>query len=76
MLVDAEGKAAPRPVKVGAMAGSDWIVVDGLKGGEQIIVNGLQKARPGTPVKAVPAGAAPASAPGTPAASPAPAAGK
>ena len=62
MLVDAEGKAAPRPVKVGAMAGSDWIVVDGLKGGEQIIVNGLQKARPGTPVKAVPAGGAPAPA--------------
>ena len=62
MLVDAEGKAAPRPVKVGAMAGTDWIVVDGLKGGEQVIVNGLQKARPGTPVKAVPAGGAPAPA--------------
>lgn len=76
MLVDAEGKAAPRPVKVGAMAGTDWIVVDGLKGGEQVIVNGLQKARPGTPVKAVPAGAAPASTPAAPAASPAPAAGK
>lgn len=62
MIVDAEGKAAPRPVKVGAMAGSDWIVAEGLKGGEQVIVNGLQKARPGTPVKAVPAGGAPAPA--------------
>jgi len=71
MIVDAEGKAAPRPVKVGAMAGTDWIVEDGLKGGEQVIVNGLQKARPGTPVKAVPAGGAPA-----PASSPAAPAGK
>jgi membrane fusion protein (multidrug efflux system) len=36
------------------MAGVDFIIADGLKGGEQVIVNGLQKARPGTPVKAVP----------------------
>lgn len=65
MIVDTEGKAAPLPVKVGGMAGSDWIINDGLKGGEQVIVNGLQKARPGAPVKAVPlGGAAPAPAPG------------
>ncbi|KAB2936492.1 MAG: efflux RND transporter periplasmic adaptor subunit [Rhodocyclaceae bacterium] len=70
MIVDAEGKAVPRPVKVGAMAGTDWIVAEGLNGGEQVIVSGLQKARPGAPVKAVPAGAAP------PAAHPAAAAGK
>jgi membrane fusion protein (multidrug efflux system) len=54
MIVDSEGKVAPRPIKVGAMAGSDWIVSEGLKGGEQVIVNGLQKARPGSPVKPVP----------------------
>lgn len=54
MIVDAEGKAAPRPVKTGGMSGADWIVAEGLKGGEQVIVNGLQKARPGTPVKPVP----------------------
>jgi membrane fusion protein (multidrug efflux system) len=36
------------------MAGGDFIIAEGLKGGEQVIVNGLQKARPGTPVKAVP----------------------
>ncbi|HEY6895701.1 MAG TPA: efflux RND transporter periplasmic adaptor subunit [Rhodocyclaceae bacterium] len=54
MVVDAEGKAAPRPVKTGGMSGGDWIIADGLKGGEQVIVNGLQKARPGSPVKAVP----------------------
>jgi len=54
MIVDAEGKVAARPVKTSAMSGADFIVSDGLKGGEQVIANGLQKARPGTPVKAVP----------------------
>lgn len=54
MVVDAEGKVAPRPVKTGAMAGPDFVISDGLKGGEQIIVNGLQKARPGSVVKPVP----------------------
>jgi len=54
MVVDAEGKVAPRPVKTGGMSGSDFIIAEGLKGGEQVIVNGLQKARPGSPVKPVP----------------------
>lgn len=54
MAVGAENKAAPMPVKTGSMAGSDFIIAEGLKGGEQIIVNGLQKARPGTVVKPVP----------------------
>jgi membrane fusion protein (multidrug efflux system) len=54
MTVDAEGKVAPRPIRTGAMAGLDFIVADGLKGGEQVIVNGLQKARPGSVVKPVP----------------------
>ncbi|OFZ66758.1 MAG: efflux transporter periplasmic adaptor subunit [Betaproteobacteria bacterium RBG_16_56_24] len=54
MAVGAENKATPMPVKTGSMAGSDFIIAEGLKGGEQIIVNGLQKARPGAPVKPVP----------------------
>ncbi|MBU0751483.1 MAG: efflux RND transporter periplasmic adaptor subunit [Gammaproteobacteria bacterium] len=54
MIVDAEGKVAPRPITTGAMSGADFIVADGLKGGEQVIVNGLQKARPGSVVKPVP----------------------
>ncbi|MDO8292542.1 MAG: efflux RND transporter periplasmic adaptor subunit [Gallionella sp.] len=59
MVVTPDGKAAPLPVKTGGMAGSDFIIAEGLKGGEQVIVNGLQKARPGTPVKAVPVNGAP-----------------
>ena len=66
MTVDAEGKAAPRPVKTGGMASGDFIIAEGLKPGDQVIVNGLQKAWPGTPVKPLPwnpPGSAPASAP-------------
>ncbi len=54
MVVDGEGKATVRPVKTGGMSGTDWIIAEGLKEGDQVIVNGLQKARPGTPVKPVP----------------------
>lgn len=54
MVVGAESKATPQPVKTSDMAGEDFIIAEGLKGGEQVIVNGLQKARPGTPVKPVP----------------------
>jgi membrane fusion protein, multidrug efflux system len=56
MIVDKDSKAAPLPIKTSGMAGTDFIVAEGLKGGEQIIVNGLQKARPGTVVKPVPLG--------------------
>ena len=54
MIVDAEGKVVAQPVKSGAMSGGDFIIESGLKGGEQVIVEGLQKARPGTVVKPVP----------------------
>ena len=71
MVVDAQGKVSPRPVTTGGMAGSDFIISGGVKLGEQVIVEGLQKARPGSTVKAVPLGAAPAAP--SPAPSPAPA---
>ena len=54
VVVDAESKMAPRPVKTGGMAGGDFVITEGLKIGDQVIVNGLQKARPGSPVKPVP----------------------
>jgi membrane fusion protein (multidrug efflux system) len=52
-VVGAESKATPQPVKTGAMVGADFVIESGLKGGEQVIVNGLQKARPGTVIKPV-----------------------
>jgi membrane fusion protein (multidrug efflux system) len=54
MVVGEENKATPLPIKTGGMAGRDFVIAEGLKGGEQVIVNGLQKARPGTVVKGVP----------------------
>jgi membrane fusion protein, multidrug efflux system len=68
MVVDKEGKVAPRPVKVGNEQAGNWVIQDGLKAGEMVVVEGFQKIRPGAPVKAVPwtpPGAAPAAAPAT-----------
>ena len=59
MIVDKDSKATPLPIKTSGMAGTDFIVAEGLRGGEQIIINGLQKARPGTVVKPVPLGETP-----------------
>ena len=57
MVVGADNKPAPRTVKIGSQQGSNWVVLDGLKAGERVIVDGFQKLQmmpPGTPVKAVP----------------------
>lgn len=64
MLVGAEEKVEPRPIKVVRTVGDSWLVSEGLKAGDRVILEGLQKARPGTQVKAVPFGAPPAAAPG------------
>lgn len=70
MVVDGESKAAIRPVKLGGMTEGDFVIEEGLQPGDKVIVNGLQKIRPGAPVKAVewnpagtPAASAPAAAP-------------
>lgn len=60
MIVGAEDKAEPRLIRVVRTVGDNWLVSDGLKAGDRVILEGLQKARPGTPVKAVPFGSAPA----------------
>lgn len=76
MVVSADGKVQPRPVKVIGSQGADWVIESGLQAGEQVVVDGFQKlmmAR-GAPVKTVPwqaggqapaasGAAAPASAP-------------
>ena len=75
MTVGADEKVEPRIIKVVRTVGDNWLVSDGLKTGDRVILDGLQKARPGTPVKAVPFSstpAAPAAGPGAPAAAPAP----
>ena len=55
VFVVEDGKAVVRRVKTGGEDGPDIIVNDGLKGGEQVIVEGLQSIRAGQPVQATPA---------------------
>lgn len=58
VLLVKNGKVVAQPVAAGAAQGNVWIVNSGLKGGEQVIVDGLQKVKPGAPAKAVPVEAA------------------
>ncbi len=44
-------KADVRPVKVGQKVGTQWVITDGLEPGDQVIVQGIQKVRPGVTVQ-------------------------
>lgn len=48
------GKTRLQPVKTGPWMGDNWFIEEGLKGGEQIIVDGALSVRPGIEVKTVP----------------------
>jgi membrane fusion protein (multidrug efflux system) len=54
IVVDAEGKAAQRPVKPGPRLGTLWVIEKGLAPGDMVVVEGIQKARPGTPLQVTP----------------------
>lgn len=58
MIVSAEGMVELRPVHVSRTIGDQWLVESGLAAGDRVIVQGLQKIRPGMPVKVVEAPAA------------------
>jgi membrane fusion protein (multidrug efflux system) len=45
-VVGADNKVSIRPVKVAERIGSDWIIEDGLKAGEKVVVEGTQKVKP------------------------------
>lgn len=53
-VVGADAKAEIRPVKVGPRVGTDWVITSGVKPGEKVIVEGLQKIRSGAAVVAKP----------------------
>lgn len=75
-VIGTDNMVEQRPVKIGPARGANWVVLDGLKDGEQVMVDGFQKLRGKGPVKPVPwtPGGKPASAPSAKAAEPAPAA--
>lgn len=55
LVVGADNKPVPRPIKVASAQGNSWLVTEGLKPGEQVIASGFQKMMvPGAPVKPVP----------------------
>jgi membrane fusion protein (multidrug efflux system) len=70
LVVGADGKVVQKRIKADSLRGDSWIVTEGLADGDQIIVSGLQKAKPGAPAKATPWQPAPAdgAAPQAPAA--------
>jgi membrane fusion protein (multidrug efflux system) len=53
MVVGGGEKVETRAIKVARTVGDNWLVSEGLKAGDRVILEGLQKARPGTSVKAV-----------------------
>lgn len=53
-FVVAEGKAALRPLRTGPLTDAGWIVEEGLKAGETVVVEGFQKIQPGMAVNPVP----------------------
>lgn len=58
MVVGPKNTVAPRPIKVGELRGSQWVVLDGLKSGDRVVTDGLQKLQPGMTVKPVEGGGA------------------
>ena len=49
--VDGENKVSIRTVTVGDRVGTQWIIADGLKPGDRVVAEGVQKVRPGMQVK-------------------------
>ena len=62
MVVGAGDTVELRPVTASRTIGDRWLAESGLKAGDRVIVEGLQKVRPGAPVQATERGAAPAGA--------------
>jgi len=54
LVVDAQGRAQARPVALDRAVGDRWLVASGLSPGDRVVVEGIQKVRPGAPVRAVP----------------------
>ncbi|WP_051361990.1 efflux RND transporter periplasmic adaptor subunit [Solimonas soli] len=59
LVVDAGNKVEPRVLQAERTIGDQWLVTGGVKAGERVIVEGLQKVKPGATVKAVEQGDAP-----------------
>ena len=54
LIVNTEGKVEQRAVEVYRAIGDKWVVSSGLASGDKLIVEGIQRVRPGVPVKTIP----------------------
>ena len=66
LVIGPENKVATRLLKIDRAVGDQWLVTEGLAAGDRLIVEGLQKAKPGMAVKVVIVGQSTASAPANP----------
>jgi membrane fusion protein (multidrug efflux system) len=53
-VVDEQNKVSIRSVKVGDRVGDRWVIAEGLKPGERVVAEGVQKVRPGMSVNPKP----------------------
>jgi membrane fusion protein (multidrug efflux system) len=58
LIVNSSDKVEQRALKIDRAIGDTWLITEGLKPGDRLIVEGIQKVRPGVPVKVVPFDAA------------------
>lgn len=54
LIVDADSKVQQRVLTLDRTIGDSWLVTSGLKAGDRVVVEGIQRVRPGLPVKVVP----------------------
>lgn len=52
-IIGENNTAQPRPIRLGSEVAEGWVVREGLRGGERVIVDGVIRVRPGAPVKPV-----------------------
>lgn len=67
-VINDKKEATMRPVVAGRWIGTDWVILEGLKAGDKVIIDNIIKLRPGTPVSPHAPGEMPAEAPAPPAA--------
>ncbi len=53
-IIDNQGKVEQRPIILDRAIGNKWLISQGLSVGDRVIIEGIQKVRPGMPVKALP----------------------
>jgi membrane fusion protein (multidrug efflux system) len=62
LVIGGDSKVVQKRISADSMRGDSWIITDGLADGDQVIVSGIQKAKPGSPAKGTPWQAAPGAA--------------